>query len=458
MTAEIIPLSRMKRPASAVAHYLRIGDSGHLQLENLLAENRFPARRVVVDASQFRYQKHLIESLRADNVEVVLDTKAAELAEPGRYGGYARNAPWALKREGRMLGPDRYSDTEIDDLVGEFARFVIECRVDAVLAPCHFLREGAGDSWFSIDRRACERLRIRLDAEGAGHVAIDYSLIVPHVLLRDEAIRGALVNGLHDLPFENLWIRASGFGADGTPAGARQFINALSSLHNLGKPIIADHLGGLIGGATVAFGATSGFCHGVGEKERFDASSWDKPPQKRAEGEVGARASRINVFGLDKSLTIPELNALAKSRGGRRLMACQDRECCPHGLEDMIANWKAHFLRQRFGAMKRLEEVPDLNREEHFLKTDIAFADQLSRQITKLRPIETELVSRADEPVHVAAEKLMTRLMAQAGRNEKMRAVLENLHKTRGDGAPRASEATFRGGQGAKNQNYSKTP
>lgn len=458
MTAEIITLPGTRRPTSAIAHYLRIGDTGHLQLDDLRAENRFPAQRVVVDASRFKYQKPLIEALRANDVEIVLDTKAAELAVPGRYSGYASQAPWAIKREGKILGQDHYCGANSEELIGEFARFVVECRVDAVLAPCHLLRDGTGDTWFKIDQRACEDLRVRLDAEGGAHIAIDYNLIIHHTFLRDEAIRGALIEGLHDLPFQNLWVRASGFGADGTPAGARHFINALSSLHNLGKPIISDHLGGLIGGAAVALGAISGLCHGVGEKERFDASRWDQPPPKRIDGEPRGRASRINVSGLDKSLTIPELNSLAKAWGGRRLMVCQDRQCCPHGLQDMIQNWKAHVLNQRFGSIKRLEEIPDLKRAEHFLNNDIAIADQLSRQIVKLKPVESELKPRKGETVRVAADKLMKRVAAHADRNEKLRSVLVSLNETRGLSAPRAAEAAFRGGKGANKQNHSETP
>jgi hypothetical protein len=90
MSAQILPL---RAPAQPVADFLRIGDTGHHLLADMLAEGRLPARRVVVDASRLRYQKQLVEAFRAEGAEIVLDTKAAELAAPAKFGGLARGAP-----------------------------------------------------------------------------------------------------------------------------------------------------------------------------------------------------------------------------------------------------------------------------------------------------------------------------------------------------------------------------
>ncbi len=96
MTAAIIPLPGSHSASQPVAHYLRIGESGHRQLADLFAAGRFPAQRVVVDASRFEHQSELIKALQSAAVEVVLDTKAAELSALSKYSGYASNAPWAL--------------------------------------------------------------------------------------------------------------------------------------------------------------------------------------------------------------------------------------------------------------------------------------------------------------------------------------------------------------------------
>src|SRR5260370_24086553 len=152
-------------------------------------------------------------------------------------------------------------------------------------------------------------------------------------MLQDDAARSGFVEGRADLLFDNLWVRASGFGNDAAPLTTRRFIGAMGALHNLGKPIVADYLGGLVGQAALAFGAISGIAHGVGERERFDARSWHRPAKKNPDGK-GGRAVRILIPGLDRSATIPELELMASARGGRPLVCCNDRACCPHRLQD----------------------------------------------------------------------------------------------------------------------------
>jgi hypothetical protein len=44
--------------------------------------------------------------------------------------------------------------------------------------------------------------------------------------------------------------------------------------------LVADHVGGIIGLAIMAFGATGGITHGVTLGERFDAGSWRKSRRK----------------------------------------------------------------------------------------------------------------------------------------------------------------------------------
>jgi hypothetical protein len=444
MSADIIPLPG-RGPTSPVAHYVRVGEQAHVQLEELHSQGRFPVKRAVIDASRFKHQRKLFDLLRSEGLELVLDTKAAELAEPAKRSGFARGAPWAPAEDVRPMGPKFFGDTP-HSVIQQIAQFAVENNFSAVLAPTHFLRQGPNDDWFKVDLAAVSLLRKYLDQFGGKKVAIDYTLIMPQILLRDDAARGALVEGLSRISFENLWIRASGFGSDGTASGARAYINALCALHNLGRPIISDYLGGLIGLAAVAFGAASGIAHGIGERERFDAGSWHLEPKKKDDDEKGkgGRQNRIYVASMDRSLTVPELNALAKARGGRRLLVCGDRDCCS-GLDDMINNWRGHFLKQRFEQIQRIENVPDLKREDDFLNRDLALADQQSRQIMQLNPVETELVPMADQTAAEAKEKLIQRLTKHARRDEKLRATLENLHETRGTNAPRARSTRYRG-------------
>jgi hypothetical protein len=335
------------------------------------------------------------------------------------------------------LRPEHFLATHPGDIVGQIARFAVAQQVDAVLAPGHFLRHGHRDEWFNVDRSACRALRDALDREGGKQIEIDYLLVPTYTHLQDEAVRGVFLSGLQDLPFSNLWIRASGFGADGTPLGARRYITALSGLHNLGKPVIADNIGGLIGLAAVAFGAASGLAHGVGEHERFNASGWEKPRKKKEDGQGGGSQVRVTIPGLDKSATLDELTALARSRGGHRLVVCGNRNCCLHGVDDMTKNWRAHFLYQRFSRSDALEKVPDHNRTRYFLDNDMAEADRLARQVKELKTGNKELTSR---------------LTKHSRRIESMREVLESLFEARGDGVARARATVRRGGNAQNRQ------
>ena len=116
-------------------------------------------------------------------------------------------------------------------------------------------------------------------------------LLIPNAALRDPAQRRAFIGALANTPFDNLWFRVSGFGSDASAVGVRRYIAAVIDFHRVGRPVVADGVGGLAALATIAFGASSGICHGVAEKERFNASDWAKPPKAAA---VGARSAYLS--------------------------------------------------------------------------------------------------------------------------------------------------------------------
>ncbi|MGZ5231288.1 MAG: hypothetical protein ACXWC3_14760, partial [Burkholderiales bacterium] len=253
-----------------VGQFIRIGTTGHRQVEDLIAEGRFPVERVVLDASALHKQKDLGETLRARGTELVLDTNASELSEIGRFEGAVRHAPWA--HGSRPLGSGDFEGQRLREIVGSIATLAIDAGFSAVLAPAHLLRDGSADSWFPIDSNACIELRSALDRLGGRRIAIDYPLMIPYALLRDTKHRSAIVARLANLPIENLWVRTSSFGADATAAGVRRYIEALTGLFDLGLPIVADGIAGLVGFSTLAFGGAAAIAHGIGEHERFDTS------------------------------------------------------------------------------------------------------------------------------------------------------------------------------------------
>lgn len=65
MSDNIVQLFPNNRFVQPVAHFFRLGDSGHRQLAAIHAAGGFPASRVVVDASRLEAQKELVDALKA---------------------------------------------------------------------------------------------------------------------------------------------------------------------------------------------------------------------------------------------------------------------------------------------------------------------------------------------------------------------------------------------------------
>ena len=183
--------------------------------------------------------------------------------------------------------------------------------VSVVLSPTHLVDDVHG-SWRPNDLRLCEALRHELDRAGGSEIAVDYQVITTNALLKDGAGRKALFDGIETLPIENVWLRTSGFGATATGAGTRSYIEALQHLHRENRPVVADFVGGFSALASAAFGAVGGISHGVGQRERFDANDWKRPPS--ASG--GGSSVRAYVQELDRYFTETQLNSLFGAREG----------------------------------------------------------------------------------------------------------------------------------------------
>lgn len=430
MSENVVYLRPQPDP-TPVAHYLRIGML-HRQVERLLASGRLPVDRIVVEASAFAHQKDVITQLADAGRELILDTNAAELSAVGKCTGAARAAPWAYP-DG-ALQPEHFARGNSHDVIGMIARFAVEHGFSAVHAPTRFL-EGSTDHAFSVDRESCLSLRRALDVAGGSQIAIDYPLTIKNASLRDPAQRRAFIAGLSNLPFDNLWLRTSGFGADAGAPMLRRYVAATIDFQRLGKPIVADSLGGLAALATAAFGAAGGVCHGLGEKERFNASDWNKPPAPGG----GGREKRVLVLGLDRLLSVKQVHMLMEADSARRLLSCHDRGCCPNGLVDTLKDPKAHYLRQRAKQFERLSRVPETRRVADFFKNDLAPAARTAAEAAKLRV--------ADETVVEMLQRISERLA-------RMGPILNQLHHTVSDGqrspAPRRRGAG--GGAAASKQ------
>lgn len=392
-----------------IGHYLRVGTSGHRQLETLQNAGRLGMSRVVFDASGHEHQKDLMTALAEAGAELILDTNIAELSTVGRFGGAAKKAPWA--NPSARLTADDLQPSANRDIIGHIARFAVQAGFHAVLAPTHLLSDSV-DPLLAVDIRSTTALRNALDREGGVHIGIDYPLLMPYASLRDPVQRRSFIQALGDAPFENLWLRVSGFGADATASGIRRYIASMMDFHRVGRPLVADNLGGMAGLAVLAFGAAGGIAHGAADKERFDGTSWLRPPKQ---GGGGGHEKRILVPGLDRLLSLKQMEQLMAVPNARRHLSCNDPFCCPRGFEDTVKNPKAHYLHQRRRLVEDLGKVPDTRRPQHFLDKQLAVAERSARSAGKLK---------------VEDEGLAKVLASSSERLEKAHAVLEDLNST----------------------------
>lgn len=416
----VIPLPTARGAATRLDLFLRVGETRYGQIANLYAEGRVPLRRAIFDASVLKHQLDFLRTLRDDGVELTLDPKAAELAAPARFEGRPSGSPWA---DGVLHVADQFDDLRCREFSASIAREAVEKQFDRVLAPTHYLKNGVLDRWFSVDLKLCYFLREALDREGGPHIAIDYGVLIDQLKLRDGAVRAALVNQLTPLPFENIVFRVSHFGADATATSIRALINLLDDLQGFNHPILIDHVGGVVGRALLAFGAASGIAHGVDEHLRFDATPWNRPVKDaeddETEGRRGGAAKRVSLPQFDRTLTVPELQALARAKGGHSLMVCSDRNCC-RNLSDMINNSRRHSIIQETAALGRLNRIPDLIRAQHFIENELADVDRFGRQLKELKPIVSELKPRIGQTPDEAAESPCSAVDKTRGKERKI--------------------------------------
>lgn len=291
------------------------------------------------------------------------------------------------------------------------AEFAIERRVDVVLAPTRLLDEDPKDKWLAIDIETCQALRTSLDELGAKAVSVDYPLLTTYQTLLDVAARRALISQIKDLPFDHLWLRIANFGSDKSAAGVRKYIDAARDLHEIGRAIIADGVGGLPALGIVAFGAAGGICHGVAEKERFYPSYWRRPRDSGG----GGPATRIYFDLLDAYLNVGNARTLLATLSAKPLLGCRDTGCCPDGWGDTILNPRRHYLIRTTRRVQALGRVPDSRREDHFLSKQLAPVDRAARTATRLK---------------VPNKQILERLSRISRKTDEMRRVLEELHVT----------------------------
>ncbi len=410
----------LHQPPPQIAHYLRIGFREHVLGDRMRAEGRFSEQGFVFDACHVETQSDLIQDLRAEDRELILDTNIAEQSVLGRFSGTVANAPWARK-DSPLEAEDFQAGTN-RSVLEPISRFAVVKGFHTILSPTHYLG-GNQFFWFDVDRRSCQALRDALDREGGQQIGINYALILDNAQIKDAELVKKIVAGLQGLPIAALWLRVAGFGVDATGAGVDKMARAVLHFHELGIPIIMDRLGGQTALALSSLGVTSGYTNGLKGKDGFQTGGWLKPRG----GGGGGNDRAVFVSGLDRRVTVKEMKALFDaSATARSVYGCRDTGCCSN-IDAMLREPEAHYLREQKKILVDLSQVPEARRPDYYFDN---YLDAM-----RVKAERSSRLKKAPEDFLKKAEKATTRLT-------RMKTTLEQTSQRIGQ-IPFAPEATL---------------
>lgn len=353
--------------------YLRPAHNDHQVLCQLLSEGRSSMSGVVFDPGFADVHEELRSAVRERKLWAVLDPRIMELGTPGGFTPRLAALPW---------GGDRYHTP--NDLVGangervvdEIVKCVVRNGYTAVLAPSHFLADGAVDPWMRVDHALTCRLRERLDQADGSDVAIYYPLATTTKVFMDGNRRAAVMKTLADLPIESIWLRIHPFGSHSGHVTLARYMSACRDLHKLKIPLIAEKTGN-IGLALLAFGAVGGTEAGVSSGERFDYGRLSRIPKK---SKGFSPQARVYIPGLGLFLERAIARSFFEHRNLKANFACANNTCCRRGASDTLTNPRRHFVYTRMDEVGLIGSVPlSLRASEYLEKILRPATDRLGR-------------------------------------------------------------------------------
>ncbi|MGD9982862.1 MAG: hypothetical protein AB7S51_01735 [Porticoccaceae bacterium] len=358
------PRIRLVRPVpDPLGLFIRAGQVAQEDLQNFITSRAAPFSGVVFEAKRVAKQKELLSLVLEKRLDAVFDPMTQPMATIGGYGVAIGRLPWAENRPHALA--DLSTNFQQRHVANEIAQFAVEYGFTQVLAPTHLIF-GPDDPWLDIDLALTRALRLALDRQGAPDVQIQYSLALGYEAFRTEPKRTAVIDKLRHAQCDGLWLNIDGCGCDSSPTAITRYCDASSEFQALKLPIVADHVGGLMGLSLLAFGGVGGLAHGITLGERFDSGSWRRVLQ----GKPFAPRPRVYLPHLDLMLDRGDAEKLFEVGGGRAKAAlgCRDTNCCRRGVEDMLQAPARHFLYQRTQQIAGLGQIPESLRPSQFLE------------------------------------------------------------------------------------------
>jgi hypothetical protein len=374
---------RLPRPASARGRhhrfglYFRPGHSQHKDMLDALAGGKTDFTGIVVEANKVeRRHNDLVSHAHRIGLDVILDPKTQAMAMPGGYSNSTAQLPWGMDRAQTIDDYKGENGRGVSRAIAEFAKFH---GCTEILGPTHIL-VSANDPWLRLDIENMRHLRLALEEEG-NSIQLIYPLTISMQLLRDSAQRDAIISALLDAPMDALWLKTDNFGSDASGEKTVAYIQAARAFHVLGKPVIADHVGGLSALGLLSFGAVGGIAQGLTMLEGFSASRLRSRPKE--EKRSGSAQTRIYLPELDLMLKPAEAQAfITSSTRARSRFGCRDTHCCPGGLSDMLAHPLSHFMHRRCHEIQEIGRRPEsLRVAEYIDKTVRPVSDHVAAAV-----------------------------------------------------------------------------
>lgn len=375
----VIQLDDFRSHTTPLATIVRVGDFNQ-QFAHFQSQNLLPGKRAVIDAYNVKRQSDLLNDLRAIGFELVLDTKAAELACPFKWNGQSRKADWLTGEPNRALSFTDFNES----MAANIAELAVDNKFQIVLAPSRYVSDASAIKTLEQDHEFMMVLRKALDQAGGGHIAIASSFIGRLTLLGMEDVTNRMVSLNRNAPTAALWLRLSGMKRDPLAGRVTKTARRLQILQDAGLPIVLDYAAGLEPLSLAALGVASGLSFGALANDQFSDSTWVKP-SKSIENSVGdsGRQQFARAPGLGRNFSHAELQLMSEAPTGKRLLF--DPSNTGIGtFDEFKSKSKETALRESVEAIGGLSEVPNARRPDHIRTTHLEQCARKARQLSRL--------------------------------------------------------------------------
>ena len=425
------PVIRLIRSApDPLGLFLRVGQAGQKDLQTFITAGDASFSGVVFEAKRVNKQKELLSLVLEHRIDAVLDPQTQAMGTAGGYTKAMDSLPWSAKRTHTV--DDFSTELAIRKFSDDIAQFAIKHGFTQILAPTHLIL-GPNDPWLDIDIAVTNALRSALLRRNSSFIQINYSLAISYEAFRTESKRLLVLERLRNLKIDSLWLHVDGCGSDSSPAAVIRYGDAAAAFHSLGVPVMADHMGGLVGLSLLAFGLVGGVSHGITSGERFSCGHW----KKVSSSPPFAQGLRVYLPTLDLLLSRVDAEKVFETGAKARTeFGCRNTLCCGRGIPDMLQAPARHSLYQRTREVAGLSQIPESLRPGQFLEehlrrasdralvaTSLALPDALQKKMAsqskRLNDLRVALGAYAQKRRDDAtfAQHPKTRAAREAGRN-----------------------------------------